>query len=572
MKLFAFSWVWHLLKPIERMNRINNILAIAIFFLFTSFSVGATNIAELKALCEPGKSIKLTHSFVIEGVVVSDYRSKNVENNPNITYAKVDLEVNDATVYLQEPDGRAGVRLRFAERSDNEMFRFDRVSIDLKGHTIIHHSDPDCVTVEDIVFTDVVKYEHGTQQGVTIKRKYIDELVDADLYTMVTLNDVEMVFKDGTYADIYEGYAQYVPGYPYNGDYLPNLRMDGWASLMRDSRGNSIYMLINTSCAWRRNGKGVFKGMGPVTGIIVHTPLRRYGGEMGRYSLRPVEYGDIIDSKKTKSPWKCLTGWRIDDSIGQALVFETLGEQTGVLKNGKKGDRVINDIGSTKGFLWTDSDSFVHIGSDLNFVDATLRGTQKNGAIMFKGPTKGWFDFDRKGKPVQAKSFYIQFSTKKAKGSLLQFSFAWIAGDTDAEHNYNYPGQWKVEYTFDDPSGWRMADLSTLNWTPVVDNATQMDMICLRSHPWWDAKLKGNNGLKRTGYDCGLGMQQHSFNLPADALGRDCVVIRITPASFNLSAIRSNPTKDVLNPAGVPTPDMRNVTWIRFGNISLDYK
>ena len=534
--------------------------------MFSATGLRAENIAKVKDLCPAGGSVTLKDSFVIEGVVVSDYRSLNVENNPNISAETVDLSVNDATVYLQEADGSAGIRLKFTERTDNELMRFDRVAFDLKGCTVSRRADPDCVSVTGLTFTNVVKYENGTAEGVTIKEKYIDELQDSDLYTMVTLRDAEMVFKDGTYADVYDGYVQYVPGYPYNGLYIANLRMDGGASLMRDSRGNSIYMLVNTRCEWRRNGKGVFRGMGPVSGVIVHTPLRRYGGNMGPYSIRPVEYSDIIGSKKVKSPWKCLTGWQIDGSMGQSLVFETLGEQSGLVKKGKKGDRVMNDIGIIPGMLWTDSDSFVHIDSDLNKLDAENRGLARNGAICFKGPTAGWYVFGKGGKVVDTKSFYIQFSPRKVKGSIMQFSFAWVEGDTDGKHDYNYPGEWKVEYTLDNVSDWRTENLSRLDWITLVDNATKSDKTILRSHPFW--VMSG----KKTGLDCGIGMQQHSYNIPSDVFGKDNVIIRITPASDKLSAIRSNPLKNVLSPAGKPAPGMKNVTWVRFGNISVDYK
>lgn len=570
--LYAYTSEWHQLKHIRKEMKSIRIyfgIAAVCMTLLSAQTLFAKNIAELKTLCPEGKSVTVAESFIIEGVVVSDCRSLNVENNPNINHEIVDLSVNDATVYLQEADGSAGVKLRFTEATDNELMRFDRVSFDLKGCKVNHHSNPDRVTVYGLTFANVVAFAHGSADGVNIKQKFIDELQDSDIYTMVTLNDAEMVFKDGTYADIYDGYAQYVPGFPYNGEYIANLRMDGAASLMRDSRGNSIYMLVNTRCAWRRNGKGVFGGMGPVSGVIVYTPLRRYGGEMGRYSLRPVEYSDIIGSKKAKSPWKCLTGWKNDDSIGQALIFETLGEQTGVAKKGKKGDRVLNDIGATQGLLWTDSDSYIYIDNDLNGLTAAGRGFQRNGAIHFKGPTTGWYVFDENGKPAEAKSFYIQFSAKKAKGTVMQFSFAWIEGDTDGRHNYNYPGEWKVEYSFDDASDWRTANLNRLKWTPVPDNATKLDKTILRSHPFWSFKL---DGTKQTGLDCGIGMQQHSYNLPAEAFGKDNVVIRITPASDKLSAVRSNPSKNVLDPAGKPKPGMKNVTWIRFGNISVDYK
>ena len=41
---------------------------------------------QLRGLCEPGKSVLLTAPTVVEGIVVSDYRSPNTELNPNLNY------------------------------------------------------------------------------------------------------------------------------------------------------------------------------------------------------------------------------------------------------------------------------------------------------------------------------------------------------------------------------------------------------------------------------------------------------------------------------------------------------
>ena len=60
---------------------------------------------QLRGLCEPGKSVLLTAPTVVEGIVVSDYRSPNMELNPNLNYYSVDLEENDRTVYVEAADG-----------------------------------------------------------------------------------------------------------------------------------------------------------------------------------------------------------------------------------------------------------------------------------------------------------------------------------------------------------------------------------------------------------------------------------------------------------------------------------
>ena len=521
--------------------------------------LSAGNVASLKKLCPAGEKIQITSSTVVEGVVVSDYRSENMALNPNISASSVDITRNNATVYIQDADGEAGVKMVFDEQGDNELRQGDRVTIDLAGCTLYHMGDPDRVCVSALSFRNVVRCAHGSLEGVTVKEKKLGELSDSDIYTLTTVKDLELIFKDGSYTDIYEGYGQPTPGFSYEG-YYPNRRMDGWASLMRDDQGLTAYLLVNTRCAWRKSGNPLPQGTGSVTGIIDHCPMRRYGGDMGRYSIRPLDESGIALSKKKNSPWKTLTGWELDGSAGQSLEFETMGVQTGLFKEGKKGDRVCSDCGQAAGFFWTDSDSFIHVDNDLNRLNVDNRGFNGNGALMLKGLTKNWYSFDSNGKPGEGKSIFIEFDAKKAKGSLMTFSFSWVEGTAKAAEDYNYPGEWKVQMTVDEGA----------HWINLKETATGNGTIVLRSHPWWDAKISGSK--KQTGYDCGLGMQQRCFTIPAEAFGKKEVILRLTPASSKLSAIRSRPHKDVLDPAGTPKPDMKNKTLIRFGKILIEYK
>lgn len=311
----------------------------------------------LRVLCEPGKSVLLTAPAVVEGVVVSDYRSPNMELNPNLNYYSVDLEENDRTAYVQAADGSCGIRLRFDEASENRLARYDRVRLDFAGCRLTRTASPDCMTLTGVQALNVVSVTPGTAADVPVKERTVATLTDGDLYTFVTLRDAEFVFKEGSYTNIWEPYAQFCSAL-HHYKYDINNRMDGWASLVRDSEGGAIYMLVNTLCAWRRTGNPLPQGTGPLSGIVVHTPMRRYGGDMGRYSIRPLDEGDIAVSRKRNSPWKRLTGWVLDGSAGASLEFELLGYQN-LGTEGRKGDRVLSDAGASRGYLWTDCGAFV---------------------------------------------------------------------------------------------------------------------------------------------------------------------------------------------------------------------
>ncbi|MBQ7517050.1 MAG: hypothetical protein IJU13_01310, partial [Bacteroidales bacterium] len=503
-----------------------------VLLLLGGWSIGAfaADLHSLRQLCPAGDTLKLTESIEISGIVISDCASENMELNPNSDYSAVDRSVNKATAYLQASDATCGIRLRFAVPADNTLRRYESLTLDLQGCRLVHEAEPDRITILDVTADRIRSREAGTVANLPAKERSISALTDADLYTYVTIPNAEMVFKGGSFADICEAYAQYCPAIhddpatkePY---YSVNGRMDGWASLLRDTEGNTLYMLVNTLCEWRRDGRGVPQGMGPVSGILVHTPMRRYGGDMGRYSLRPVDRRDIRLSRK-KGPWKVLTGWELDGTQGQQLEFEVLGLQGGVWKNGKKGDRLVADMGKTTGFFWTDSDSFIHIGNDLNALEASTRGFVSNGSIVLKGPSVSWFDYSPEGNAVGAKSIFVECSTRKLKATDLAFSFSWMVGEADANLCWGYPAQWRVQCSIDGQP-----------WINLKETATGQEVFMLRSSPWWD-KSVDHVGYRKTGYDAGLGMQQRSFRLPPEAIGHDRIILRLTPATNRMFVLR----------------------------------
>lgn len=71
--------------------------------------------ADVRALAT-AEGTAVDEDILIEGIVVSDFHSKNMEANPSVSYDKVDVTVNDCTAYLESPDGRYGFRLRFDTR------------------------------------------------------------------------------------------------------------------------------------------------------------------------------------------------------------------------------------------------------------------------------------------------------------------------------------------------------------------------------------------------------------------------------------------------------------------------
>lgn len=89
------------------MKHLLKYLLAAAALLLWGQAAAAGPFGQLRGLCEPGKSVLLTAPTVVEGIVVSDYRSPNMELNPNLNYYSVDLEENDRTVYVEAPTAAA---------------------------------------------------------------------------------------------------------------------------------------------------------------------------------------------------------------------------------------------------------------------------------------------------------------------------------------------------------------------------------------------------------------------------------------------------------------------------------
>ncbi len=549
-----------------KLIRILHFTAAATFFFAAAVAQTPQSFDKVRAMASADAPVAVENDLIIEGIVIGDCDSKNMELNVNVSQSQVDLTPNDKTSYIQSADGRYGFRLRFASVEDNELHRYGKVKINLRGTKIVRENDPERYTIDGLTAENIVDAVKGDASAVVPKQKFIGELTDEDVYTFVTLKEVEFVIKDGSYTNIWEPYCIKSELHPDNEKdpkyYKVTSRMDGWASLVRDSRNNAIYMPVNTLCQWRRTGKRIPQGQVALSGIVVHTEMRRYGGNMGRYSIRPVDGSDIVADKKAKSPYKVLIGWFLENNTDASLDFEYMGTKTGIEnKKEVRGDRILPDVG--RGFMWTTSNSYIMVTNDFNALDTYQRGAVYKGALFFNAPTPDWYTFDAAGKANGVNSFLIEFSTAKIKGTDMALCFDFGAGNQDANGSWNYPAEWKVECSYDG-----------IHWTLLKDSATGSDKTVLRPVPFWPKVVEGSGNPKPlpTGYDCGMGLQQHMYALPQSMFGREKVLIAISPASTKLSQIRANPEKDVIMDNKVVNKNIKQQTIIRFGSIYVCYK
>jgi hypothetical protein len=150
--------------------------------------------------------------------------------------------------------------------------------------------------------------------------------------------DCEFVFKDGAYVNVHETYTIKTEK---NAHCRSNGMMDGWGSLIYDKSGQPAYMMLNSSCPWRRDGKGVPQGAGTLSGIITDTPVARYYGEDVERALqiRPMNRKDF--AMEGESNWRSICEWNWSDNVKTIRTtsgdMEKAARETIVADHGKGG-------------------------------------------------------------------------------------------------------------------------------------------------------------------------------------------------------------------------------------------
>ena len=69
----------------------------------------------------------LPEGTVVEGVVISDYASMNMGENPQVAWNEVDIMMSYRTAYIQSENGKGGIKVVFDDIYENRMPRFSKV-------------------------------------------------------------------------------------------------------------------------------------------------------------------------------------------------------------------------------------------------------------------------------------------------------------------------------------------------------------------------------------------------------------------------------------------------------------
>ena len=108
------------------------IISMAVICLAAVLAAEAESFEQIKSAAQPGYS-DLPQGAFIEGIIVSDYRSLNMGENPQVAWNKVDSRVTYCTAYIQNEEGTSGFRLMFNELYDNRFPRCVWISPDVSS-------------------------------------------------------------------------------------------------------------------------------------------------------------------------------------------------------------------------------------------------------------------------------------------------------------------------------------------------------------------------------------------------------------------------------------------------------
>ncbi|QBQ41879.1 hypothetical protein E2P86_12225 [Sphingobacterium psychroaquaticum] len=387
-----------------------------------------TTMEELKALIPgaEGEARIVMPLRVLEAFVSSDAANTNMDVNPNTSFNTIDYTEAPKTAYVQNGTGSSGIRLKFNTAAANSLKRYSKVALSLDGLLLVKEANPTRYTIRGLSASNIVKSEAGTVANLPLKSKFINELIDSDVYTFVTLKNTNIAVPYGSYVNVNMGY---VAIFNWNTAGATTPYVDAVPTSVVDEQGGSLKAVVNTAVSWSRSTLPT--GSGTFAGIIVHHKLIKYGygtGEIGRYSIRPVTQSDIKlqDAEKVKT----LVEWRWMNMSN----LSATGTYTQV--NGA----IVPAVGQGE-MRPTVSGAAVSMGAHPIYHTDAASKVVPSSALQYS--TKWWNSTANKGEGI-----VLKFATTGISGKVLTVNFTQGGGSGTAA-TLHVPAYWEVAYSLD---------------------------------------------------------------------------------------------------------------------------
>ncbi len=475
--------------------------------------------------------VLIEENIIIEGWVVSDKASGNAGDNTQIGTASIDYSVCEKTVYLESIDGAYGFMLSTTTADENVFNRYDKVKLCLEGTTLRKYTDPERYTISGVTSDMVLSKEVGTKEDLPAKKTTIGALTDADIYTYVELQDCELPIRKGSMTPINEGYANAGGAN----------RIQKYALLLRDKGGDDMYIYTNTTCPYRRVGKRLPYGSGPMSGVIVHELFTRFSyedndsgdedtyGNIGRYQIRHMSYDDFGMAEDFEDSFsELLVEFRyIEDQYpnymppthGNGRLNHTY-RNSGNSRIQKCEDYCyLGPVGTSEDYIFGKNGGNVNglgiilkDGTDWKADDQTINGSEPGKGKVPQAVGAAWrVWFNWNGSESSPYYWYVTISTRGISTDQLSMQVGMLNGYNGTGVNTTFgPRYWAVEWTTKSPTSSSTTDA---DWT-FIEEVSVPDMVL-----WSPATLL---------WQC-AGYKTMNIKLPTAMLGKSAVYIRIKP-------------------------------------------
>lgn len=469
-------------------------------FSLTQFANMKLSFEELRALPDG----QLTNDDILEGFIVSDPQSVNLYSSPQTGQYSFDRSENTRTAYLESEDGLYGVMLKFDMDCRDIVRQFAKVQVNLNGARLSSASNPARYVLSGLEASSITELAEPDESAVPVKKRTVGQLSENDIYTLVSLQGMEIMQKDGSYTNCSDAYSLKDASNPYSGTDAP--WWDVAPLLCHDRNGDALYILTNAAAPWRRNGVDlggtkdpiqavVPQGSGEIKGILVADEVApvRYGN-LGSFQLRPMQESDIAlhDAAYTTT----IVEWNWNDF--SPAITPTVGSGTldvsGLVDAEGKTNAAVRTLSCDYNNTYNGRDGDGGNGNG----GTNMAGLIKNGAMKL---TKSWWNFSRN----EGEFFDIKFNTAGVSATNLFVGIVWGHGE-GASAAYTGPAHWKALYSINGGSTWEEV--------PGVGIIGNRSCICADNYS----------------VDACPGFTEHLIKLPTACFGKSDVRVRLQVA------------------------------------------
>ena len=479
-------------------------------------------ISEIKALLDVSGEVTIDTPMMMEGLVINDHSEKNGAANRIVTSDVADRTLAEKTLYLQSKDGSEGIKVVFTESCTQLVSRYDLVGIDMTGLVLRREDAPVRYSIENVPLSAMIS--SVADEAPSQKIRTLAELNDGDIYTLVTVPDVQIPVSKGSYAPIDIRYVDLVAAYP---------------MVIRDKDGGFSHMMVIGECTWSRDGKGLPKGSGKLTGVVVHEKCDNFenDGNIGDYQIRPVRKSEVMISENASESFSVLLyEWGYCDYLGENLaknytddaelyptypLVDPLTSQARFYceKDGqKKALYLVND--------------FTHVGP-YTYGGSVTQKTNGNGIYDYLGRSAHWREYGAANGVIYSKENKQEWTT--SNGS------AWCVSGWDASQ------YWCAEFSTEGLTAQNsplnvtfgtMSKLKTLNairdWK-VQWSADKVDWKDVTTYTVPDFAVDTNKNVNQL-----PGTKFITVNIPDEILGLPKAYVRLVPTGQNLDSALYN--------------------------------